>query len=569
MAHFSSGESSKPCSPQKAALYEDLKNAKQSNAHYLEVIRKMEARLQSLELNREEMHHNRERRTPPPSRHSSRHSHGYYEDNPRPRHHHHEERRQHVAGPCSPNVKLPSFSGESDPNVYLGWEAKVDQIFDVNGVRDEHRVKLASLEFLDYAMQWWHQYLMDIDLHKRPPVVFWNDLKACLRARFVPPHFRKDLMLKLQRFHQGALSVDDYFKQLDTLLIRLNMDESEEAKIARFVSGLRRDIQDVVELQEYSSLENVVHLASKIENQLARKNAFKNSSKDNYYHSSWKNKNNSFSNIPSKDSTFKPRESKPSTSNSRPKSPPKSSSKKCFKCLSYGHIASNCPSKRAMYMHDGVDSSEHESESSRHSSPSRSPSESESENPHEGDLLVIRRMLGQVLKPFDETQRKNIFHSRCLINDRVCSLIVDGGSCANVASTRVVDKLGLPTISHAKPYKLQWLSEVGEIVVNKQVLITFSIGKYKDEVLCDVVPMEATHILLGRPWQFDRKVFHDGFTNKMSFHFHGHKVTLKSLSPKEVHEDQVKMREKREKENDIKNSKRSLLMSTQQVKREY
>ena len=40
-------------------------------------------------------------------------------------------------------------------------------------------------------------------------------------------------------------------------------------------------------------------------------------------------------------------------------------------------------------------------------------------------------------------------------------------------------------------YKLQWLSEVGEIVVNKQVLIHFSIGKYKDEVLCDVVPMEA------------------------------------------------------------------------------
>ena len=64
----------------------------------------------------------------------------------------------------------------------------MDQIFDVNGVRDEHRVKLASLEFLDYAMQWWHQYLMDIELHKRQPVVSWNDLKACLRARYSYPH---------------------------------------------------------------------------------------------------------------------------------------------------------------------------------------------------------------------------------------------------------------------------------------------------------------------------------------------------------------------------------------------
>jgi len=57
--------------------------------------------------------------------------------------------------------------------------------------------------------------------------------------------------------------------------------------------------------------------------------------------------------------------------------------------------------------------------------------------------------------------------------------------------------------------------------------------------------MEATHILLGRPWQFDRKTIHDSLTNKISFNFHGHKVTLKSLSPKEVHIDQLKMKEKR------------------------
>jgi hypothetical protein len=30
-------------------------------------------------------------------------------------------------------------------------------------------------------------------------------------------------------------------------------------------------------------------------------------------------------------------------------------------------------------------------------------------------------------------------------------------------------------------------------------------------VLCDVVSMHATHLLLGRPWQFDRKAKHDRF----------------------------------------------------------
>ena len=78
---------------------------------------------------------------------------------------------------------------------------------------------------------------MDIGYNKRPPVVSWNDLKECMRLRFVPPHFRKDLLLKLQWFQQGTLSVDAYFKELETLLLKVDMDESKEAKIARIVSG--------------------------------------------------------------------------------------------------------------------------------------------------------------------------------------------------------------------------------------------------------------------------------------------------------------------------------------------
>ena len=70
---------------------------------------------------------------------------------------------------------------------------------------------------------------------------------------------------------------------------------------------------------------------------------------------------------------------------------------------------------------------DHSSQRSRSPTSSRSPIEEESEIPCGGDLLLVRRMLGQVLKPFDESQRENIFHTRCLINDRLCSLIVDGG----------------------------------------------------------------------------------------------------------------------------------------------
>jgi len=147
-----------------------------------------------------------------------------------------------VAKPYLPFVKLSSFSGDSDPNVYLGWEAKCEQIFNAHEVQDDQKVKLASLEFLDYAMQWWHKLVMDIGLNKRQIVVSWENLKECMRARFVSPYYRKDLLLKLQSFHQGTLSVDAYFKELETLLTNINMHESEEFKMACFVSGLKREI---------------------------------------------------------------------------------------------------------------------------------------------------------------------------------------------------------------------------------------------------------------------------------------------------------------------------------------
>ena len=98
------------------------------------------------------------------------------------------------------------------------------------------------------------------------------------------------------------------------------------------------------------------------------------------------------------------------------------------------------------------------------------------------------------------------FHTRCHVKGKVCTLIFDSESCTNVASSLMVEKLNLHTMKHLKLYKLQWLNECGEVKVNKQVQIPFSFGKYEDEVLYDVAPMHVGHILLGRPWMFDRRV---------------------------------------------------------------
>ena len=49
-------------------------------------------------------------------------------------------------------------------------------------------------------------------------------------------------------------------------------------------------------------------------------------------------------------------------------------------------------------------------------------------------LGLVTRMALSSQRIDEAVQRENIFYTLCLINGKVCSLIVDGGTCANVIS---------------------------------------------------------------------------------------------------------------------------------------
>ncbi|MED6224984.1 hypothetical protein PIB30_117159 [Stylosanthes scabra] len=128
-----------------------------------------------------------------------------------------------------------------------------------------------------------------------------------------------------------------------------------------------------------------------------------------------------------------------------------------------------------------------------------------------GEALVVRHILNTAMLTEDESWlRHNIFHTRCTAQGKVCKVIIDSGSCGNVVASYKMEKLKIPTKEHPHPYKLQWLRKGNEVKVTKRCQVQFSIGsKYKDEVWCDVIPMDACHLLLGRPWQYDRRAIHD------------------------------------------------------------
>ncbi|XP_075662695.1 uncharacterized protein LOC142632168 [Castanea sativa] len=145
-------------------------------------------------------------------------------------------------------MKIPAFQGKNDPEVYLEWEKKVELIFECHNYFEEKKVKLAVIEFTDYAIIWRDQLVMNRRRNHEKPIKIWEEMKDIMRRRFVPSHYYRDLYQKLQNLTQGYRSVDDYHKKMEIAMIRANVKEDREATMARFLNGLNRDIAKVVEL---------------------------------------------------------------------------------------------------------------------------------------------------------------------------------------------------------------------------------------------------------------------------------------------------------------------------------
>jgi len=76
-----------------------------------------------------------------------------------------------------------------------------------------------------------------------------------------------------------------------------------------------------------------------------------------------------------------------------------------------------------------------------------------------------------------------VYYTRCLIEGKPYLVAFDYGSDNIVLSKRLVEKLKLPTSFHPN-----------------QAWIKFSTEKFVKKVLCDIAPMDSSHLLLGWAW---------------------------------------------------------------------
>jgi hypothetical protein len=212
----------------------------------------------------------------------------------------------------------------------------------------------------------------------------------------------------------------------------------------------------------------------------------------------------------------------------------KSSGIQCFKCGGRGNVIKECPNNQIILVND-----QGEYESARDEE-KEAFDEGQFEDATENDgltscefegasALVVTQILSVQMKQAENGQRLKLFQTRAKVEDKVCNVIIDGGSCHNLASKEMVDKLGLKVLKHPHPYHVQWLNNSGSIKIAQRVRVPFKIGEYVDTIECDVAPMTVCHLLLGRPWQYDRSSLHYGRTNQYTIKWKGKNLLLKPM----------------------------------------
>jgi hypothetical protein len=95
---------------------------------------------------------------------------------------------------------------------------------------------------------------------------------AKLKGKFLPKDYQLALYRQMQNLRQRLLTVREYTEEFYKVNIRVDYSEDSSEKIARYMNGLRLEIQDELSLLSPNTVEEAYQCALKVEEKLNRRN---------------------------------------------------------------------------------------------------------------------------------------------------------------------------------------------------------------------------------------------------------------------------------------------------------
>jgi hypothetical protein len=148
---------------------------------------------------------------------------------------------------------------------------------------------------------------------------------------------------------------------------------------------------------------------------------------------------------------------------------------------------------------------------------SESEVESDSESNLEGEkhisdvepsaTVATTKFQPSKLEEPDEGER--FFHLQMWVKGDLLHFIVNSDIQKNLILAEVVKWLDLPMTLHPQPYTIIWLRQGRDLRISQQCRLPYDIKPFKDELLCDIDPLEFCDVILGKPYLWKRHVVYE------------------------------------------------------------
>jgi hypothetical protein len=168
-------------------------------------------------------------------------------------------------------IDIPMYEGNLDAEELLDWIRSMDKYFDYEDVDEEKKVKHVVTRLKGHATLWWDELQADRRCKGKKKIKNWDRMVAKLKAKFIPKDYQINLFRKLQNLRQKGMTVKEYTEEFYKLNIRAGQREKDDEKVARYINGLRYEIQDEINMMTVRTVEDAYQIALKAEEKLARK----------------------------------------------------------------------------------------------------------------------------------------------------------------------------------------------------------------------------------------------------------------------------------------------------------
>ncbi|KAK1677603.1 hypothetical protein QYE76_038451 [Lolium multiflorum] len=388
-----------------------------------------------------------------------------------------------------PKFSIPKFERGPDVEDYRTWELKIEKLWRLHDCTEDRKIKLASSEFDGYALHWWDGITRARQEDGEVLVLTWREMKAIMHARFVPTNYLRSIYDKLTLLRQGTLMVDAYFLEMEMLMQRGHVRESLEMTMQHFLHGLKYNMKGIVHHHRYTTMNELLHHAREAESKLAEEAKMKGCAigAGRYTPRAPPPMRPAPSFRPA---TFPTSSSKPVSNVSNTKKPEPTTSGSgssmstvhnrymaCHTCGGKDHFKRDCSNRKVMFINEDNEYEDNEYDADLQA-PKDDDYDSDSVDAYLSKartIVVSQRALN--VQPSASTQRCNLFQTKPLVGpDKACKVIIDGGSCRNLASKELYAKLKLKYLPHPHQYYIHWLSDNGEMKQSNTFLTRYRSG---------------------------------------------------------------------------------------------